>query len=673
MLPLLRGARSDTSAAAPVRLRGSDAIPAPPGNPDPLANVLQGPSGFHSGSVVVAVHDLRVRGNIVVRQGGRGRIVGPAGSTGRLCVQFEWREDGSDNRLNCLPDELKPILAGGHQLGARVRAARQLETPCGRGVAAFAPGSIVGADPGVPYELLVVRFPVGGAGELVEVTCDADDVESEIAGNFRRGHAVIATRDLRVGGEVVVRDGVLGTVVGPSSSDAQHRVTVSFSHREDGSRNRLNCIVNEIRLYVAGGLEVGSRVQAVRTLAVDGSAPIRVGAQGVVLGPALHEPLSRLRVRFNAQWTEQGEAVGDSDHAAASAEGDRGGFECDCRIDDITLVIAGGFRRGDSVTAAKDLRVKGIVVVKHGVVGTVIGQSSTDPSGRVTVAFARREDGRCNNLNVVPSEIQRMPCMGGLVSGDRVAALRQLLVVDKGTNGTVIGPSCARSTRVAVRFDSGEDRGKEVVLHVESSDLRVLHAVGEDADDSFKLEDGEGGEELTEDAPRVVAGGYDRGDSVRASHDLCVGGHMVVRAGVYGVVCGPSGQDPNYRVTVAFAYREDGKTNSLNVVPSEIHQAEPRVIQKGELCAICLGELLGSGDDTTGDPEAQGGADTEGELAEDVCHMPCGHVLHAACVRAYLNHQSGSAGCSSTSGSGATPLARLRPAQCPVCRREMLP
>lgn len=60
--------------------------------------------------------------------------------------------------------------------------------------------------------------------------------------------------DLRVGGQVVVREGVLGTVVGPSHSDAQHRVTVSFSHREDSSRNRLNCVVNEIKLQHGLGL-----------------------------------------------------------------------------------------------------------------------------------------------------------------------------------------------------------------------------------------------------------------------------------------------------------------------------------------------------------------------------------------------------------------------------------
>ena len=39
-------------------------------------------------------------------------------------------------------------------------------------------------------------------------------------------------------------------------------------------------------------------------------------------------------------------------------------------------------------------------VVKQNVLGTVVGQSATDPAGRVTVAFGRREDGRSNNLRL---------------------------------------------------------------------------------------------------------------------------------------------------------------------------------------------------------------------------------------------------------------------------------
>jgi len=290
-----------------------------------------------------------------------------------------------------------------------------------------------------------VRFIVRGDPEAVEeVCCEPDDVETAIVGNFRRGNAVIATRDLCVSGAVVVREGVLGTVVGPSSSDSQQRVTVSFNHREDGSRNRLNCVVTEIGLYLAGGFEVGARVLVLHTVTHDEWAPIQAGARGVVLGPSAEEPLARLVIRL--------------DDAPAGS----GPIEREVRADDVALVIAGGFKRGASVAAAKDLRVKGSIVVKRGVVGTVIGQSATDPGGRITVAFARREDGRCNNLNVVPAEIQRMPCTGGLGPGDQVAARRQLLIVPKNAQGTVVGPShCARSGRVAVRFSAVEN-GEEV-------------------------------------------------------------------------------------------------------------------------------------------------------------------------------------------------------------------
>merc|ERR1712087_721633 len=116
------------------------------------------------------------------------------------------------------------------------------------------------------------------------------------------------------------------------------------------------------------------------------------------------------------------------------------------------------------------------------------------------------------------------------------------------------------------------------------------------------------GEDMTEDPNRQqVAGGYERGDAVAATKDLCVSGHVVVRSGVNGTVVGPSGQDPTGRVTVAFAWREDRKTNNLNVVTGEIRRVESRHVTTGELCAICLGDLLSDG--------------------EDICRMPCGHVL----------------------------------------------
>mmetsp|Transcript_79371 Transcript_79371/g.199389 ORF Transcript_79371/g.199389 Transcript_79371/m.199389 type:complete len:642 (+) Transcript_79371:68-1993(+) len=635
--------------------RGGDAPPAV--TSDPCGDVVSDVNSFQCGDTVVSVRDLRVRGSVVVRQAGRGCVVGPASSSGRICVQFEQREDLSDNRLNCLPDELRHALVGGHQVGTRVRAARPLEASRGRSVAPGMPGIIVGPARELhpPHRRLLVRFALNGDEAVEEIACDPDDVETAIAGNFRRGNAVIATRDLRVGGAIVVREGVLGSVIGPSSSDSQHRVTVSFSHREDGSRNRLNCVVNEIRLYLAGGLEVGARVQVTRTVSLgSGGPPVPGGTRGTVVGPAADEPLVKVVVRLDNVPPNFGPA------------------ERELRSDDLALVIAGGFRRGESVSAAKDLRVKGVVVVKQGVVGTVVGQSATDPGGRVTVAFARREDGRCNNLNVVPAEIQRTPCTGGLVPGDRVAALRQLLVVPRGAYGSVLGPSCARSSRVAVRFQPA-DETEEVVLHVEPEDLRSLHAVGEDVDDDGP-EMPDGGDEMTEDTVRAtVAGGYDRGDTVAATRDLCVRGKVVVRANVLGTVIGPSGDDPTGRVTVAFAWREDGKSNNLNVVTSEIRKVEPRAVARGELCAICLGELVEDEDTTTG--SAPSTAPEEAAVGgQDICRMPCGHVLHAGCIRAYLNHQTASTRLSPSASTNSTSaLAPLKPAQCPVCRRDVLP
>lgn len=600
-------------------------------NADVTSSDLSGLGGFVSGDTVVSARDLRVRGKVVVRQGGSGYVIGPAASSGRICVQFEQREDQSENRLNCLPDELRHTLAGGFLAGTRVRLHHALET--GRGIIpAGCCGVVIGPARDPLFQRILVRF--AGQDQVEEVMCDPADVEANIPGNFRRGNAVIATRDLRVGGQVVVREGVLGTVVGPSHSDAQHRVTVSFSHREDSSRNRLNCVVNEIKLYVAGNLEVGARVQATRPISYDRLAPVVPGAVGTVLGPALEEPLHRIVVRW--------------DGAAP--------VEREAQADDVRLMIAGGFKRGETVLAAKDLRVKGVVVVKQNVLGTVVGQSATDPAGRVTVAFVRREDGRSNNLNVVPAEIQHMPCTGGLVPGDRVAALRQLLVVPKGAQGIVVGPSCSQSSRVAVRFQSVEASDdaavsscEEVVLHVEPEDLKVLNAVAEDVDDAEKPEK----EDDTEDGPGpALAGGYNRGDAVTASRDLRVGGKVVVRANILGTVVGPSTQDPWKRITVAFSWREDGKSNNLNVIASEIRRVDaPTSAEKGEICAICLAEL-----------------GTENE--EGICRMPCGHLLHKSCVTAYLNHQT-----------TATPICRpaagvpvpLKPAQCPVCRKEVLP
>eukprot|EP00438_Fugacium_kawagutii_P018816 Skav221686 [mRNA] locus=scaffold1494:237680:239045:+ [translate_table: standard] len=93
--------------------------------------------------------------------------------------------------------------------------------------------------------------------------------------------------------------------------------------------------------------------------------------------------------------------------------------------------------------------------------------------------------------------------------------------------------------------------------------------------------------------------------------DSGVGGRVVVRANILGTVVGPSSQDPWRRITVAFSalvplalaapsmvrsttmisWREDGKSNNLNVIASEIRRVDATSAEKGEVCAICLAEL----------------------------------------------------------------------------------
>ena len=117
---------------------GGDAPPAV--TSDPCGDVIPDINSFQCGDTAIAVRDLRIRRNVVVRQGGRGCVVEPASSTRRICVQFEQRGDFSDNRLNCLPDELRHILVGGLYIGTRVRAARLLDASRAHGIAPGTPG-----------------------------------------------------------------------------------------------------------------------------------------------------------------------------------------------------------------------------------------------------------------------------------------------------------------------------------------------------------------------------------------------------------------------------------------------------------------------------------------------------------------------------------------------------
>lgn len=151
------------------------------------------------------------------------------------------------------------------------------------------------------------------------------------------------------------------------------------------------------------------------------------------------------------------------------------------------------------------------------------------------------------------------------------------------------------------------------MLHVEPEDLKVLTAVAEDVDDALQrlnplteallqvfIEMGHGSwcpklgstckrqgrrrrmirKTLVQPWPGATTAGMRWRQRVtyvpRTTHSLCpkshrgVGGKVVVRANILGTVVGPSGQDPGSRITVAFAWREDGKSNNLNVIASNL-------------------------------------------------------------------------------------------------------
>jgi len=68
--------------------------------------------------------------------------------------------------------------------------------------------------------------------------------------------------------------------------------------------------------------------------------------------------------------------------------------------------IAGGFSVAQKVRSISDIAVKGQIVVRRGMEGTVQGPSIRHPQERVTVYFVGRTDGKFRSVNVMPREIE---------------------------------------------------------------------------------------------------------------------------------------------------------------------------------------------------------------------------------------------------------------------------
>ena len=77
--------------------------------------------------------------------------------------------------------------------------------------------------------------------------------------------------------------------------------------------------------------------------------------------------------------------------------------------------ILGGYVRGDPIEASQNIMVGGRVMVRAGVLGTVLGPSTQDPSGGIQVDFEQWEVGGFSTRNFKPEDITRAFDFGWVV------------------------------------------------------------------------------------------------------------------------------------------------------------------------------------------------------------------------------------------------------------------
>jgi hypothetical protein len=207
----------------------------------------------------------------------------------------------------------------------------------------------------------------------------------------------------------------------------------------------------------AGGMFAGGYRRGDRVIACVAHDKVAIGDAGTVIGPATSEVADkeqRVLVEFD-------DGKGQVNYHASSQ---------------ISLVaLAGGYRRGDRVTAcvAHDK-------VAIGDAGTVIGPATSgvgaDQAQRVLVELDGGK-GRANYL--ASSQISLVALAGGYRRGDRVTACVAHDNVAIGDAGTVIGPATSegadQAQRVLVEFDGGKG---QVNYHASSQISLVALAGG---------------------------------------------------------------------------------------------------------------------------------------------------------------------------------------------------
>jgi hypothetical protein len=207
------------------------------------------PGGFVLYDDVAASRDLTIGEDrqIVVPFGASGVVVGRFNEE-RLTVKFDERMDGSEGCLNVKPFEvLKQLpLRFGVRLGQRVVATRDLMIGLQLAVRFGTRGVVLASYTGEAGEdRVTVQFDERADGGANSVNCLPCEIapSRKLAGGFELAQSVSAAFDLISGDTVIVKAGTTGTII-KEYNDL--RVSVLFSHREDGLRHMVNVTPAEI-------------------------------------------------------------------------------------------------------------------------------------------------------------------------------------------------------------------------------------------------------------------------------------------------------------------------------------------------------------------------------------------------------------------------------------------
>eukprot|EP00405_Crypthecodinium_cohnii_P024553 CAMPEP_0206497102 /NCGR_PEP_ID=MMETSP0324_2-20121206/49933_1 /ASSEMBLY_ACC=CAM_ASM_000836 /TAXON_ID=2866 /ORGANISM="Crypthecodinium cohnii, Strain Seligo" /LENGTH=318 /DNA_ID=CAMNT_0053982503 /DNA_START=118 /DNA_END=1074 /DNA_ORIENTATION=- len=196
---------------------------------------------------VFATRELKSGAKTLVNQFVPGVVVG-FNKEGRITVKFHTRVDSRNACVDVLPAEIRPQLPArlGLKAGDEVAAIRDLSTVVGKTIHFGTPGVVFGTVPDpvqTGEQRLDVRFEQFEEGRKAAVFVKVDEVHPRRFMGFEVAQRVRATRDLRGGEVLFVKQGTTGTVVGAYSDT---RVTVRFDSREDGSMANINAMLDEV-------------------------------------------------------------------------------------------------------------------------------------------------------------------------------------------------------------------------------------------------------------------------------------------------------------------------------------------------------------------------------------------------------------------------------------------